>query len=102
MDFTLSFSERGEKSLDDLFLEHYILSLFTDDTQVTVKQLSLIAGGKRTPSVLFNVEKNRLYALYFSFAGRLTSRVGETGSVACGQTVPKNPGRLICLSPLMD
>ena len=53
--------------MDDLFLEHYILSLFTDDTQVTVRQLSLIAGGKRTPSVLFNVEKNRLYALYSLF-----------------------------------
>ncbi|OJF91127.1 hypothetical protein AX762_11365 [Alkalibacterium sp. 20] len=51
----------------DHFLENYILSLFNNNTSVTIKQLSLIASGKRTPSVLFNVEKNKLYALFALF-----------------------------------
>lgn len=53
--------------MTDKFMEDYILSLFNKETQVTAKQLSLIANGKRTPSVLFNVEKNRLYALFGLF-----------------------------------
>ncbi|MFO8069802.1 MAG: helix-turn-helix domain-containing protein [Alkalibacterium sp.] len=51
----------------DHFLENYILSLFNKNTIVTIKQLSLIASGKRTPSVLFNVEKNKLYVLFGLF-----------------------------------
>lgn len=45
----------------------YILSLFDDNTDVTVRQLNLIASGKRTPSVLYNVEKNNLYVLFALF-----------------------------------
>ncbi|WP_423189527.1 helix-turn-helix domain-containing protein [Alkalibacterium sp. f15] len=53
--------------MTDDFLANYILSLFNKNTIVTIKQLSLIASGKRTPSVLFNVEKNKLYALFALF-----------------------------------
>lgn len=49
------------------FIFKFILSLFNEQTRVTAKQLSLIAGGKRTPSVLFNVEKNKLYTLFGLF-----------------------------------
>ncbi len=51
----------------DRFLEHYILSLFSDRTSVTLKQLHLISSGKRTPSVLYTVEKNKLYVLFSLF-----------------------------------
>ncbi|WP_146923604.1 helix-turn-helix domain-containing protein [Alkalibacterium kapii] len=49
------------------FLFKYVISLFNEKTCVTTRQLKLIATAKRTPSVLFNVEKNKLYALFGLF-----------------------------------
>ncbi|GAA0357387.1 hypothetical protein GCM10008932_07830 [Alkalibacterium iburiense] len=51
----------------DEFTSQYVLSQLTEDSQVTAKQLHLISQGRRTASVLFNIEKNRLYSLYSLF-----------------------------------
>lgn len=53
--------------MSDDFFTGFLISLFNEKTSVTTRQLSLIAGGKRTPSVLFNVEKNKLYTLFGLF-----------------------------------
>lgn len=53
--------------MTDHFFERYILNLFDECTSVTLKQLHLIAIGKRTPSVLYTIEKNKLYALFTLF-----------------------------------
>ncbi|MER2063152.1 MAG: helix-turn-helix domain-containing protein [Alkalibacterium sp.] len=53
--------------MHDEFFKKFIISLFSDRTNVTTRQLALIAGGKRTPSVLFNIEKNKLYLLFGLF-----------------------------------
>ncbi|SFB88269.1 Uncharacterized protein YpbB [Alkalibacterium subtropicum] len=63
------------------FFAGFIVSLFNEKTSVTTKQLSLIAAGKRTPSVLFNVEKNNLYTLFGLFPEvslKGWERVGQT------------------------
>ena len=59
--------KRGGTRVSDDFFAGYIISLFNKKTRVTSRQLSLIAGGKRTPSVLFTVEKNKLYTLFGLF-----------------------------------
>lgn len=51
----------------DEFTSHYVLSQLTEESQVTAKQLHLISQGRRTASVLFNIEKNRLFSLYSLF-----------------------------------
>lgn len=49
-----------------IFLVEYINYLFTPRTDVTSKQLMLIASGKRTPSNLFTAERNDLQGLFNS------------------------------------
>lgn len=47
--------------------EHYILSLFSRDDKLNAKQLELIGIGRRTPSILYTVERKRLFSLYGMF-----------------------------------
>ncbi|HAJ69814.1 MAG: helix-turn-helix domain-containing protein [Alkalibacterium gilvum] len=63
------------------FFSKYLLSLFSEKTYVSAKQLNLIAKAKRTPSVLFNVEKNKLYALFGLFPDIALKKWEETTSV---------------------
>lgn len=45
---------------------NYINYLFSQETAVSIRQLELIAEGKRTPSTLFTAEKNQLQSLFLS------------------------------------
>lgn len=51
----------------DQFTSHYLISQLTENSQVTARQLHLISQGRRTASVLFNIEKNRLFSIYSLF-----------------------------------
>jgi len=47
--------------------EHYIISLFSRDKKLTAKQLELIGVGRRTPSILYTIERKQLFSLYGLF-----------------------------------
>lgn len=52
--------------MTEMFELNYINYLFSEKTSVTLRQMELIAEGKRTPSTLFTAEKNQLQALFLS------------------------------------
>lgn len=66
MDGVEKYSKGGRKMVDE-FTIHFLISLLSKQTRVTPKQLELISKGKRTASLLFNIERNQLYALYELF-----------------------------------
>lgn len=59
--------------MTQMFELNYINSLFSQETAVTIRQMELIAEGKRTPSTLFTAEKNQLQTLFLSSLSLNTS-----------------------------